>query len=189
MWKEAREEERVFFTDREKKLQDKYEAKMKAWNNRKRAGGESEGVVTEPEQVPEAKMTSDETLLFDLADNYHHKEEAVQQKNDASEGSAAEIDHLIDASYSYTNNVIKHPTVNWDPSLEAEAKVGTSTDEVTTPSAQQKYAPQQQQRALTRFHDPTDNMESTPAYMDVEPNTLFYRKCHTVTSPLRLHRI
>eukprot|EP00978_Attheya_sp_CCMP212_P048926 scaffold594733_cov86-Attheya_sp.AAC.1 len=186
MWKEAREEERAFFINREKNLREKYEAKMKAWNER--AGGE--GVVAE--QVPEAETRADETVLLDPADN-HHEEEAVQQNNEAREKSAAELDNLIEAYY-YMNNAIKHVTMNWETNLEPE--VGTRTHEATIPlvsyrnedaasyneeaAAQQQYAPQQQQEVFGFFHDPYDNM-------NFEPNTLFYRKFHVVT--IRWHLI
>eukprot|EP00978_Attheya_sp_CCMP212_P040038 scaffold214522_cov60-Attheya_sp.AAC.2 len=135
---------------------------MKAWIET--AGYER--VVTE--QVPEAEMRVDETVLLHPADN-HREEEAVQQNNEArAEESCAAFDHLIDAYYG--NNAIKHATMNGEPNLEAE--VGTSTDEVMMPlvpyrrneeaaAQQQNYAPEQQQGAFALFHDPNnDNLRS-----------------------------
>eukprot|EP00978_Attheya_sp_CCMP212_P011541 scaffold28493_cov59-Attheya_sp.AAC.3 len=188
MWKEEGEEELTSYMDRRRNRRETHETKMKAYWTERRSG--YEGVVTE--QVPEAEMRADETVLLDPADN-HHEEEAVQQNNEAREESCATFDRLLDDYYM--NNAIKHATMNWEPNLEADR--GTNTDEVAIPlvpyrneeeaAQQQHFAPQQQQGAFALFHDPNDSMKCAPDHMNFEPNTVFYRKCHTATS--RLHRI
>mmetsp|Transcript_2778 Transcript_2778/g.5058 ORF Transcript_2778/g.5058 Transcript_2778/m.5058 type:complete len:287 (-) Transcript_2778:140-1000(-) len=187
MWKEAGEDERTSYIERERNRRETYETKMKTWIER--AGYER--VVTE--QVPEAEVRADETVRLDPADNHHHEEEAVQQNNEArAEESCAAFDHLIDAYY--VNNTIKHAIMNGTPKLEAE--VGTITDEVMMPlvpyrdneeaaAQQQNYAPQQQQGTFALFHDhdhdhdpiiDNNNINSAPDHMHFEPNTVFYHK-------------
>eukprot|EP00978_Attheya_sp_CCMP212_P034480 scaffold144614_cov53-Attheya_sp.AAC.2 len=176
MWNEEGEEERTSYTymDRGRNRRETHETKMKPYWTERRSG--YEGVVAE--QVPEAEMRADETVLLDPADN-HHEEEAVQQNNEAREESCATFDRLLDDHYM--NNAIKHATMNWEPNLEADR--GTNTDEVAIPlvtygneeeaAQQQHFAPQQQQGAFALFHDTNDNMKCAPHHMNFEPNTVF----------------